>query len=154
MVQTTTKNGESIAKNPELQEALEQRRQRIHNKYAPYWAAAMFIFAALGLTTVWWDLGAFWKGYVLDMVGPAWNYILFRGLFTTYQKNKWTNFFTPQKTFLLFIAFSFGVETAQYFKLYDATFDYFDYLAYLSLLSPLFILDLKQNKAGNELKRQ
>lgn len=112
----------------------------------------MIIFAAFGLATIWWNLGAFWKGYLLDMVGPAWNYILFRGLFTNYQKNKWTSFFTPQKTFFLFIIFCFGVETAQYFNIYAATFDPFDYLAYLSLLLPLFILDQRQNKAVNDLQ--
>ena len=147
---TKANNRKKIGGSPELQIDFELARQKVHNKYAPYWAAAMFVFGSLGLATVWWECGAFWKGYLLDMVGPAWNYILFRGLFTNYQKNKWTAFFTPPKTFFLFTVFCFGVETAQYFKLYDATFDPYDYLAYLSLLLPLFILDLKQANAFDE----
>ncbi len=149
MCSTKTIN-RKIGGSPGLQIDFERARQNVHNKYAPYWAAAMFLFGSLGLATVWLEGDAFWKGYLLDMVGPAWNYILFRGLFTNYQKNKWTSFFTPTKTFFLFTVFCFGVETVQYFKLYDATFDPYDYLAYLSLLLPLFILDLKQANALTE----
>jgi len=56
------------------QESIKNR----HDKYAPYWASALFVFGAVGLSTIWIDLGKFWKGYLLDMTGPAWNYILFR----------------------------------------------------------------------------
>ena len=56
----------------------------IHDKYAPCWAATMILLGTAGISTIWVDGGPFWKGYVLDMTGPAWNYILFRGLFTAY----------------------------------------------------------------------
>lgn len=85
--------------------------------------------------------GAFWKGYVLDMTGPAWNYILFRGRFTSRSVNAWTRFFTPKKTVTIFVLVCFGIEGAQYFGLYGATFDPWDFLAYVSILVPLFILD-------------
>ena len=52
-----------------------------HNQLAPYWALALFLFLITGLSTINFELGSFWNGYVLDMVGPAWNYILFRRLF-------------------------------------------------------------------------
>jgi len=55
-----------------------------HDKNAPYWAAAFILLGALGLSTIWFNFGKFWKGYMLDMAGPAWNYILFRGLYTYY----------------------------------------------------------------------
>ena len=117
-----------------------------HNKYAPYWAIAMAIFLILGLGTINLNWGNFWKGYVLDMVGPAWVYILFRGLFTGKANNFWTRFWTPLKTFLVLFSVLVMIEMAQYFKLYDGTFDPFDLLAYVSLLLPIFILDLLQNR--------
>ncbi len=75
------------------------------------------------------------------MTGPAWSYILFRGRFTAKKDNWWTRFFTPIRTVIIFIAVCFGIEAAQYFHLYDATFDPWDFLAYVSLLIPLFLLD-------------
>jgi len=113
----------------------------IHNKQAPYWAAGLALLCGIGLATIWVDGPAFWKGYVLDMTGPAWNYILFRGRFTSQADNQWTRFFTPVRTVTIFIAVCFGIESAQYFHLYDATFDPWDFLAYISFLLPLFILD-------------
>jgi hypothetical protein len=122
----------------------------IHNKYAPYWAGALFIFWAVGLSTIWIDLGAFWKGYVLDMVGPAWNYILFRGLFTAKADNIWTRFFTADRTFTIILLTSILIETAQYYHLYDAVYDKWDFIAYISILLPLFLLDKRQNSKKNE----
>jgi len=115
------------------------------DKLAPYWAIGLVILGAIGLATIWIDLGLFWKGYVLDMVGPAWNYILFRGRFTAKTDNIWTRFFTPVKTFSLFVVVAFGIEIMQYFKLYDSTFDPWDLLAYISILLPLFIIDYNQS---------
>jgi len=125
---------------------MKPEHQNIHDKQAPYWAAAMLLFLLSGLATIWFDLGSFWKGYLLDMIGPAWNYILFRGLFTSYAANAWTRFFSPQKTFLIFLMVCFGIEGAQYFKLYAATYDPFDFLAYISILTPIFLLDMHQQK--------
>lgn len=112
-----------------------------HDRFAPYWAAALFVLCSTGLATIWFDFGLFWKGYVLDMVGPAWSYILFRGLFTAWKDNPWTRFFTPGRTVVLFLIFCFCVEGAQYMHLYESTFDPWDFPAYISILIPLFILD-------------
>jgi hypothetical protein len=117
-----------------------------HDKFAPYWAAALMIFAGTGVATIWIDLGAFWKGYWLDMVGPAWNYILFRGLFTKKANNAWTRFFTPVRTFCIFLLVCIAIEVAQYLKLYDATFDPWDFMAYVSLLLPVFIIDFRLSR--------
>ena len=113
-----------------------------HNKYAPYWAIALVTLGILGLSTIWIDLGKFWKGYVLDMTGPAWNYILFRGLYTAYADNIWTRFFTPNRTLAIFLVVCFGIETLQYFKIYNSTFDLWDLLAYISILVPLYLIDI------------
>lgn len=121
-----------------------QSKQEIHDRFAPFWAISLVIFMTLGLSTNWLDLGAFWSGYVLDVTGPAWSYILVRGLFTKYKEGAWFRFFTPISTVLIFIAVCLGIETAQYFKLYDSTFDPFDLIAYISLLVPVFVMDLYQ----------
>ena len=112
-----------------------------HNSLAPWWAAALFILAASGVSTIWVHWGSFWNGYVLDMTGPAWNYILFRDLYTNYAENIWTRFFTPLRTLFIFLLVCFGIEVMQYFDLYPATFDPWDFLAYISLLLPIFLLD-------------
>lgn len=117
--------------------------EKRHNANAPYWAVAFVLLCGAGISTGLVDLGNFWKGYVLDITGPGWNYILFRGLFTTYTDNKWTRFFTPVKTVLIFISVCIAIETAQYFNLYDATFDPWDFLAYVLILIPIFLIDSK-----------
>jgi len=123
-----------------------------HDKFAPFWAVALIVLCGTGLATVCFDLGGFWKGYVLDMTGPAWSYILFRRLFTSYSKNEWIRFFTPKKTVVIFILVAFGIETAQYFRLYEATFDPWDFPAYISILIPLFLID--SCLQGGSRKRQ
>jgi len=125
---------------------MNSRLAHIHNKMAPFWAVALFLFAGTGLATIWIDFGAFWKGYVLDMVGPAWNYILFRLLFTSFSENAWTRFFTPNRTLIIFLIVCAVIEGAQYFELYHSTYDPWDLLSYISLLVPLYLLDSFQLK--------
>ncbi|PLW99707.1 MAG: hypothetical protein C0594_16755 [Marinilabiliales bacterium] len=95
-------------------------------------------------------MGWFWNSYALDITGPAWNYILFRGLFTGYKKNRWTRFFRPVTTFVVFLIVSFSIEILQYFEVYKSTFDPYDLLSYISLLIPIFILDLLQQKKSRQ----
>ena len=125
---------------------LEQLLKTKHDKFAPYWAFGLFLFCGMGIATINVDLGSFWNSYVLDMVAPAWNYILFRGLFTYKANNAWTRFFTPLKTFGIILVVCFLIEYVQYLSLYDGTYDLYDLLAYISILLPLFILDSKQSK--------
>jgi hypothetical protein len=124
------------------EKAFQQYNTERWNKAAPYWAACLIICIVTGLSTNWIDFGSFWKGYVLDVTGPAWNYILFRNRFTAKKDNRWTRFFKPVKTFLIFSFVCIGIETAQYLELYDATYDPWDFAAYFSLLIPLFLADL------------
>lgn len=125
---------------------MEEYKKKIHDKYAPFWAAAIIIIGLTGLSTIWIDLGDFWKGYVLDIAGPAWNYILFRGLYTSYSNNAWRRFFNPLRTYLIFVLVCTGIELAQFYNLYDATYDPLDFLAYVSVLTPLFFLDILQSR--------
>ena len=128
--------------------ATSSRKTR-HDTLAPYWASALVLLCLTGLSTIWLDVGPFWSGYVLDMTGPAWNYIIFRGLFTAYRENTWTRIFTPERTMIIFILVCFGIETMQYFEVYDSTFDPWDFAAYVSILIPLYLIDKKvQQKAA------
>lgn len=124
----------------------------VHDKNAPYWAATLVLLLIAGLSTLWFDLGAFANGYVLDMVGPAWVYILFRGLYTAKANTVWTRFFTPVRTLTILIAACFGIELMQYLNLYASTFDVWDLLAYLSLLTPLFLVDTQQLRREQQAK--
>ena len=118
------------------------KMQRIHNRIAPFWAVTLIIFCTTGISTTWFDFGPFWKGYVLDTTGPAWTYLLVRGLYTEYRENKWSRFFTPIRTFVTLATIAFLIEFAQYLEIYKSTFDPFDLVAYLALLFPVFIVDL------------
>ncbi|NNK61973.1 MAG: hypothetical protein HKO98_02105 [Gemmatimonadetes bacterium] len=119
-----------------------------HDRHAPLWAIGLAALGATGLATNWIDLGWFWSGYVLDMTGPAWNYILFRGRFTAWADNAWTRFFTPGRTLGIFVVVCGGIEGAQYLELYEATFDPWDLVAYISILGPLFVIDVATGGAG------
>lgn len=118
-----------------------ERRQAAHDQAAPWWALALVILTATGLSTHWLRLGDFWTGYVLDITGPAWTYVLVRGLYTRWADNRWTRFFTPNKTVLVIGGAAFAIEAMQYLALYDSTFDPWDLVAYASLLVPIFLVD-------------
>ena len=93
------------------------------------------------MSTIWINLGEFYSGYVLDMTGPAWNYILFRGLYNKYSQNVWLCFFSPIRTIIIFILVCYAIEITQYLKLYNSTYDPFDFIAYISILVSIFIID-------------
>lgn len=125
----------------------------VHDKYAPYWAATLVLLLIAGLSTLWFDWGRFANGYVLDMVGPAWVYILFRGLYTAKANNTWTRFFTPVRTLMILITACFGIEFMQYLNLYSSTFDLWDFLAYLSIIVPLFLIDTQLLRKVSKMTR-
>ena len=131
---------------------LNMSTEEIHNKLAPYWATAFVVLAGTGLSSIWFNPGSFYSGYVLDMTGPAWNYILFRGLYTGYSQNAWIRFFSPVRTVIIFVLVCYGIEITQYLKLYDSTYDPFDFLAYVSILVPIFIIDFYFSSNRNQLK--
>lgn len=132
---------------------MDETAREVHDRQAPFWAAGLVILGIVGLSTNLVDLGAFWRGYVLDMTGPAWNYILFRGRFTSWADNVWRRFFTPTRTVVLFLVVCLVIEGAQFLELYDGTFDPWDLVAYASILGPVFLLDLRTSRAGGGAER-
>ena len=78
---------------------------------------------------------------VLDIVGPAWNYILIRGLYSSKNQTFLKIKFSPESAALLIIGICFIIETGQYFRIYEAHFDPYDYLAYISLILPCYLID-------------
>jgi hypothetical protein len=112
-----------------------------HPEERRVWAAALIILCTVGLATGFYPVPGFWSSYVLDIVGPAWNYILIRGLFARNQTTPISGLFTPEVALGFISAVCFLVEAAQFLDLYEAHFDPFDFLAYVSLLVPCYAID-------------
>jgi len=88
---------------------------------------------------------------MLDIMGPAWNYILIRGLFSRTQPAMLSRILIPEAALVLIVAICFLVEVAQYLGLYESTYDPFDFVAYVSLIVPCYIIDrrlLKRHSAA------
>ena len=56
-----------------------------HSDQHRYWRVALVLFGCIALTSGLFRGSGFWRGYALDIFGPAWNYILIRGLSTNKQ---------------------------------------------------------------------
>ena len=98
----------------------------------------------------------FWSGYVLDIAGPPWIYMLIRGQYNS--KERFFNIkFSPELAFALVLVLSFAIEIMQFFEVYNATFDPYDLLAYLSATFLIYLTDKilirkrKTNKGKNSL---
>jgi hypothetical protein len=117
------------------------------------WKAALLVFGIVGLATGVVRVPGFWSSYVLDLVGPAWNYILLRGLFSKKQPAMLSRFLSPERALILILTVCALVETAQFFELYDARFDPSDFVAYASLLIPCYVIDrvsLQRSSSGTK----
>lgn len=108
---------------------------------ALFWKVTLILLGTISLSVGILKLGVFWTSYMLDIAGPAWGYVLIRGQYNSSSSTFFSAKFSPQLAALLSLGICFLVETGQYFKLYEATFDPYDYLAYCSLVIPLFIID-------------
>ena len=106
-----------------------------------YWAVALVVFGTIALSTGLFPARGFWSSYVLDIFGPAWNYILLRGLFSRTQPAMLSRFLTPERALVLILGVCALTEVAQYLKLYEAHYDPYDFLAYSSLIVPCYAID-------------
>jgi hypothetical protein len=117
-----------------------QSKQEIHDRCAPFLAISLVIFATVRLSTNWLDPGAVEMGMYWILWVPPGVMFYSEACLSKTGKAPLFRFFTPAITVLIFVAVCLGTETAQYFKLYNRTFDPFDLVADISLLVPLFIL--------------
>ena len=104
------------------------------------WKVSLVLLGVISLSTGRSKRPGFWTSYVLDMAGPAWNYILIRGQYSA--KKTFLSFrFSPEFALFLVVGICFLIETSQYFKLYNAHFDPWDYIAYVSIVIPCYLID-------------
>ncbi len=101
----------------------------------------LIVLGVIGLITCIIKIPGFWSGYVLDIAGPGWNYILLRGIYHSPNTSFLFIKFSPEGAVLLLMAICFIIEIRQYFNLYDKYFDPNDYIAYVSLLLPIYLID-------------
>lgn len=106
-----------------------------------YWKVAVIMFGLVSLATGAIQIPGFWSSYVLDIVGPAWVYILIRGLFAKRQPAMLSLLLTPTSALSIIVILSFLIEATQYLKLYEACYDPFDFVAYISLVIPCYGID-------------
>ena len=114
------------------------------------WKIALVVLGIVALSSGLVKKPGFWSSYVLDMVGPAWIYILLRCQYSSRTSKFMSIRFSPEGAFFLVFGIGVLIETSQFFKFYDATFDPLDYGAYVSLLLPCYLLDkyLSRSQAG------
>ena len=104
------------------------------------WKIIIVVLGVIGLSTCLIRTPGFWTSYVLDIVGPAWNYVLLRGQYSS-SRSFLSLKLTPETAALLILVICFLIETSQYYELYNAHFDPYDYIAYISALLPCYVID-------------
>jgi hypothetical protein len=116
------------------------------------WKIALIALGIVALSSGLVKKPGFWSSYVLDMAGPAWIYILLRCQYSSRTSEFMSLRFSPEAAFLLVFGIGVVIETSQYFKIYDATFDPYDYIAYMSLLLPCYLLDKYFQRRRNQME--
>ena len=107
---------------------------------AIFWKITLICFGLIALSSGVFKESNFWSGYVLDIAGPAWIYMLIRAQYNS--KEKFFNIkFSPELALFLMITLSFAIEIMQYFEVYNSTYDPFDFLAYVSGTFVIYIID-------------
>jgi len=106
-----------------------------------FWKILLIILGLTALSTGLLKSTGFLTSYMLDIVGPAWIYILIRVQYKSDGSTFLTFQFSPEKALLLVTGICYIIETSQYFQLYAAHFDPYDYLAYISGVLPVYLID-------------
>jgi len=105
------------------------------------WKFALIVLGTIGLLSGLIKKSWFWSSYLLDMVGPAWIYILLRCQYSLKTSKFMSLRFSPETALLSIFGICALIETSQYFEIYNSTFDPYDFLAYASILLPCYLLD-------------
>jgi hypothetical protein len=105
------------------------------------WKAVVIILGFISLSSGLLEAPGFWSSYLLDIAGPAWGYVLLRARYKSGEARFLSIRFNPEGALLTIVIICFVIETAQYFKLYEAYFDPYDYLAYISGILIVYLFD-------------
>lgn len=105
------------------------------------WKIIVIFLGIISLSSGLLKTPGFWSSYLLDIVGPAWGYVLLRAQYKAGDSGFLTIRFSPEGALLTVLIICSAIETAQYFELYEAYFDPFDYLAYISGVLPVYLFD-------------
>jgi len=117
------------------------------------WKITLIVLGMVALSSGLVRKPGFWSSYVLDMAGPAWIYILLRCQYSSKTSEFMSQKFSPRAAFVLVFGMGVVIETSQYFRFYDATFDPYDYAAYLSLLLPCYLVDVHLQRRRNKKEK-
>ena len=118
----------------------------IESKHALFWKVLLICLGIISLSAAIFRGSEFWNGYVLDIAGPAWCYILIRVLYRT-DTDKFLGIrFSPEIAFLIILGACFIIEGMQYLKVYKSTFDPYDLLSYFSGLILVYLTDKALNQ--------
>jgi hypothetical protein len=107
--------------------------------------SAFLVAAALNMT----DTSAgFATNHMADVVGPAWLYIVFRGLAEPQKRNRLGRFIgaTPERAAIMLFVGSSATEITQIYwpsGLFAGRFDPLDIVAFAIGLFPLYLVDKK-----------
>ena len=120
---------------------IEQTRK----KQVRFWKISVIILGIISLSTGLYKGSAFWSSYVLDIVGPAWGYVLIRAQYRLNSESFMNIRFSPEVAFLVIVGICFIIETMQFFEIYNSTFDPYDLLSYFSGVLGVYLIDKNLN---------
>jgi hypothetical protein len=114
---------------------------KINAKTTIFWKIAVIVLGLTSLSSGLVKGSEFWSGYVLDICGPAWCYVLIRVQYKNSSSTFLSVKFSPLLALSLITGICFIVEAMQYLEIYQATFDPYDFLAYFSGIFIVFMVD-------------
>jgi len=119
----------------------DKTRRMIKSKAVRIWKVVLIMLGIVSLSSGLVKSPGFWSSYLLDILGPAWGYVLLRTQYIAGDSGFLSIRFSPEMALTVILIICFLIETAQYFEIYDAHFDPYDYLAYISGILPVYLID-------------
>lgn len=124
-----------------MNKEISNNQNIVLTKETVFWKISIILLGSIGLSTGLFKLSEFWTSYVLDIVGPAWIYILIRGQYQSKNATFLSLKFSPELAFALIAGICFIIEIMQFFNLYNSTFDPYDFLSYFSGIFIIYLID-------------
>ena len=105
------------------------------------WLILLIAFGLIGVITFFMRVPGFWTSYGLNLLGPAWVYILIRCQYRSKDATFFSIKFSPEGATAFIFGMSIIVETTQYLEIYPSQFDPWDYLAYFGGVLFIYLLE-------------